>query len=196
MRGARRRARIRPRFTSVRSGRDQPVVSDGRGRVPNDNHGLHIVLDHGHLTQRRYVDRLVGSATLHRPGSSEHGAVSAWVDRSPCRPCAQRLRAVSAGRAPRTCGDVKGSEVSLGRFFQDLLVQGEIGNCSLQPCVLLLKLLQPFCPVEVESAVLASPSVISVVGDTDPTYCLPYALAACNGNLDLPELVQDLLSGL
>ena len=79
MRGARRRARIRPGFTSVRSGRDQPVVSDGRGRVPNDNHGLHIVLDPGHLTQRRYVDRLVGSATLHRPESSEHGAVSAWV---------------------------------------------------------------------------------------------------------------------
>jgi hypothetical protein len=35
-----------------------------------------------------------------------------------------------------------------------------------------------------------------VVGDTDPTYCLPNALAACNGNLDLLELVQDLLSGL
>ncbi len=81
---------------------------------------------------------------------------------------------------------MKGSEVSLGRFFQDLLVQGEIGRCSLQP----------FCLVEVESAVLASPPVISVVGDTDPTYCLPNALAACNGNLDLLELAQDLLSGL
>ena len=161
MRGARRRARIRPGFTSVRSGRDQPVVSDGRGRVPNDNHGLHIVLDPSHLTQRRYVDRLVGSATLHRPESSEHGAVSTRVDRSPCRPCAQRLWAVSAGRAPRTCGDWKGSEVSPGRFFQDLLVQGEIGHCPLQPCVLLLKLLQPFCLVEVESALLASPPVIS-----------------------------------
>jgi hypothetical protein len=88
---------------------------------------------------------------------------------------------------------VKGSEVSLGRFFQDLLVQGEIGNCSLQPCVLLFESLEPFCPVEVESAVLASPPVISVVGDTDLTYCMTNALAACNGNLDLPELVQDLL---
>ena len=44
-----------------------------------------------------------------------------------------------------------------------------------------------------DRVVLASPPVISVVGDTDPTYCLTNALAACNGNLDLPELVQDLL---
>jgi hypothetical protein len=32
-----------------------------------------------------------------------------------------------------------------------------------------------------------------VVGDADPTYCLTDALATYNGNLDLPELVQDLL---
>ena len=41
--------------------------------------------------------------------------------------------------------------------------------------------------------VLASPPVISVVGDTDPTYCLPNTLATRDGNLDLPELVEDLL---
>ena len=74
-------------------------------------------------------------------------------------------------------------EVSLGRFFQDLLVQGEIGHCSLQSCVPLFESLQPFCLVEIESAVLASPPVISVVGDTDLTYCMTNALAACNGNL-------------
>jgi hypothetical protein len=88
---------------------------------------------------------------------------------------------------------VEGSEVSLGRFFQDLLVQGEIGHCSLQSCVPLFESLEPFCLVEVESALLASPPAISVVGDTDLTYCMTNALAACNGNLDLPELVQDLL---
>ena len=88
---------------------------------------------------------------------------------------------------------MEGSEVSLGRFFQDLLVQGEIGHCPLLSCILPFESLEPFCLVEVESAVLASPTVISVVGDTDPTYCLPNALAACNGNLDLLELVQDLL---
>ena len=47
-----------------------------------------------------------------------------------------------------------------------------------------------------DRVVLLPPPVASVVGDADPTYCLPNALAACNGNLDLLELVQDLLSGL
>ena len=82
----------------------------------------------------------------------------------------------------RTCGDVKGSEVSLGRFFQDLFVQREVGNRSLQSGVFLLELLEPFCLVEVESAVLASPPVVGVVGDTDFTYCLTNALAARDGN--------------
>ena len=133
--------------------------------------------------QRLFIVQDLQNSALCRPG----------VDRSPCRPCAQRLWAVSAGRAPRTCGDVKGSEVSPGRFFQDLLVQGEIGHCPLQPCVFLFESLEPFFLIEVESAVLASPPVISVVGDTDLTYCMTNALATCNGNLDLPELVQDLL---
>ena len=88
---------------------------------------------------------------------------------------------------------MEGSEVSLGRFFQDLLVQRQVRNCPLQSCVLLFESLESFCLVEVESAVLASPPVISVVGDTDLTYCMTNALATCNGNLDLPELVQDLL---
>ena len=83
---------------------------------------------------------------------------------------------------------MKGSEVSLGRVFQDLLVQSEIGHCPLQPCVLLFESLEPICLIEVESALLASPPVIKWVGYTDPTYCLPNTLAACNGNLDLPEL--------
>jgi len=47
--------------------------------------------------------------------------------------------------------------------------------------------------VDRKTTVLASPPVISVVGDADPTYCLTDALATCNGNLDLPELVQNLL---
>jgi hypothetical protein len=47
--------------------------------------------------------------------------------------------------------------------------------------------------VDRKTTVLASPPVISVVGDADPTYCLTDALATCNGNLDLPELVEDLL---
>ena len=119
--------------------------------------------------------------------------MSAWVGRSPGRPFARIPRAIPAGRVPRICGDVKGSEVSLGRFFQNLLVESKVGNGSLQPGVFLLKLLELSCLVEVEPTVLASPPVVGVVGDTDLTYCMTNALAACNGNLDLPELVQDLL---
>ena len=88
---------------------------------------------------------------------------------------------------------MEGSEVSLGSFFQDLLVQRQVRNCPLQSCVLLFESLEPFCLVEVESALLASPQVIKWVGYTDLTYCLTNTLATCKGNLDLPELVQDLL---
>ena len=93
----------------------------------------------------------------------------------------------------RTCGDVKGSEVSLGRFFQDLFVQREVGNRSLQSGVFLLELLESFCLVEVESAALTASPITGVVGDTDRSYCLTNTLNARDVDLDLPELVQDLL---
>ena len=87
-------------------------------------------------------------------------AGSVWVDRAPCRLCAQRPPAVPAGRGPHNCGDEKGFEVSRGRLFQDLIVQGEIGNRSLQPCVLLFELLEPPRLIKVQSAVLAPPPVV------------------------------------
>ena len=77
---------------------------------------------------------------------------------------------------------MKGLEVSLGRFFQDLLVQGKIGNRSLQPCVLLLELLESFRLIEVDSTVITSPPIISVIGDTDLSYYLTDALTARNGD--------------
>jgi hypothetical protein len=52
---------------------------------------------------------------------------------------------------------MKGSEVSLGRFFQNLLVESKVDNRSLQSGVFLLKLLELSCLVEVESAVLTAP---------------------------------------
>ena len=91
---------------------------------------------------------------------------------------------------------MKGLEVSLGRFFQYLLVQGEIGDRSLQPCVFFLKLLEPFCLIEVESTVLAPPSVLGVVGYANISYCLTNTLAFCNGNLDLPEFGKNLFRAM
>ena len=116
--------------------------------------------------------------------------MSAWVGRSPGRPFARIPRAIPAGRVPRICGDVKGSEVSLGRFFQNLLVESKVGNGSLQPSVFLLKLFELSRLVEVEPTVFASPPVVGVVGDTDLSYCLPDTLATHNGNFDLPELLS------
>jgi len=102
-------------------------------------------------------------------------------------------KAAPVVRVPRICGDVKGSEVFLDRFFQNLLVQREVGNRSLQPGVFLLELLESFCLVEVESAALTASPITGVVGDTDRSYCLTNTLNARDVDLDLPELVQDLL---
>ena len=112
------------------------------------------------------------------------------------KPCVRILRVIRAARVPRTYGDVKGLEVSLGRFFQDLLIQGEIGNRSLQPCVFPLQRLEPFCLIEVDSTVIPSPPIISVVGDTDLSYCLPNTLATRNGNFDLSELIEYLFRAM
>ena len=40
-------------------------------------------------------------------------------------------KAIAVGRVLPTCDDGKGSKVSLGRFFQDLLVEGKVSNGSL-----------------------------------------------------------------
>ncbi len=57
--------------------------------------------------------------------------MSASIDPAPGRPFARIPKVIPAVRVPRTFGDEKGSEVSLGRFFQDLLVEGKVGNGSL-----------------------------------------------------------------
>ena len=65
--------------------------------------------------------------------------MSAWVGRSPGRPFARIPRAIPAGRVPRICGDVKGSEVSLGRFFQNLLVESKVVGLQQNGTVLVIE---------------------------------------------------------
>ena len=48
--------------------------------------------------------------------------------------------------APHNVVGARGSEVSLGRFLQDQLVQCQVRHCSLQAPVLALELLQAPCP--------------------------------------------------
>ena len=66
-----------------------------------------------------------------------------------CRLCVHE-HPVPVERGQHTCDDVQGLEVSLGRFFQDLLIQGKIGDGSLESRVFLFELLQTFRLVEVE----------------------------------------------
>ena len=55
---------------------------------------------------------------------------------------------------------MKGLEVSLGRFFQDQLVQRQLGHSPLQLSVLSLELLKLARLVDAEPAVLGSPAVV------------------------------------
>jgi hypothetical protein len=76
------------------------------------------------------------SGVHDHPGSLAVGAALLLAVPAPCKPFARIPRAIPAGRAPRTYGDGKGLEVSLGRFFQDQLIESEISDSSLEPRVL------------------------------------------------------------
>ena len=97
------------------------------------------------------------------PGSSIASAGLLLVVQAPCRLFVHE-HPVPVERAQHTFGDVQGSEVSLGRFFQDQLVQCEIGNRSLEPCVLQFQLLQFPGMVDRKTAVFVSPPVIGLLG--------------------------------
>ena len=62
--------------------------------------------------------------------------------------------------APHNVVGARGSEVSLGRFLQDQLVQCQVRHCSLQAPVLALELLQAPCLAHLHPAVLPPPPVV------------------------------------
>jgi hypothetical protein len=49
--------------------------------------------------------------------------------------------------------------------------------------------------IQVQTAVLGAPLVVRVVADANISDCLSHLLAVGNGDFDLPQLVQNLLSG-
>ena len=55
---------------------------------------------------------------------------------------------------------MKGLEVSLGRFFQDQLVQREVGNSSLESCIFQFEFLELPRLVDRKPAVLVAPPVV------------------------------------
>jgi hypothetical protein len=60
-------------------------------------------------------------------------------------------------------------EVSLGGLFQDQLIEGEIGNGPLQAGVPPLQVFEPLDLIHLEAAVLVTPEIIGLFGDTERT---------------------------
>ena len=69
----------------------------------------------------------------------------AWLPEHPARSPLRRPELLTV-HAPHNVVGARGSEVSLGRFLQDQLVQCQVRHCSLQAPVLALALLQAPCP--------------------------------------------------
>ena len=69
------------------------------------------------------------------------------------------MRRRSLLHALPTGGDGSGLEVSLSCLLQDLVIQGQVGDRSLQTSVLRLQPLQPFYPIDSQTAVLITPPV-------------------------------------
>ena len=88
---------------------------------------------------------------------------------------------------------MQGLEVSLGRFFQDQLVQCEIGNSSLEPCVLQFQLLQFPGLVDRKTAVFVSLPVIGLLGYLYLFYCASNRFALGQGYFNFTQLAQNLL---
>ena len=86
----------------------------------------------------------LGAPPRHSPLSSP-GAGSCVAARAPGTLSSPTPRAADV-HAPHNVVGARGSEVSLGRFLQDQLVQCQVRHCSLQAPVLALELLQAPCP--------------------------------------------------
>jgi hypothetical protein len=103
-----------------------------------------------------------------------------------CRLCVHE-HPVLAERGQHTCGDVQGSEVSLGRFFQDQLVQREVGNSSLESCILQFEFLELPRLVDRKTTVLVSSTVIGLLGYRYLSYCSCNCLTSGQRNFNFSE---------
>jgi hypothetical protein len=89
-----------------------------------------------------------------------------WLDLIPYMPAFPRL---PVSGKPELLSYVFGTGlgVSPGIFFEDGIIQNEVGYDSLQAGVLLLQLLQPMSLVHFHAAKLFSPAVVGDVADTN-----------------------------
>ena len=87
----------------------------------------------------------------------------------------------------------RGSEVSLSRLLEYLVVQGQFGHCPLQPAVLGLQLLQAASLVNPKTTVLGHPAVEGLLRDTDAPGGFNNNTSRGDDPLRLPEFVNDFL---
>jgi hypothetical protein len=82
---------------------------------------------------------------------------------------------------------VQGLEVSLGRFFQDQLVEGEISNRPLESCILQFEFLELPGLVDRKTTVLVSPAIVGLLGNRYLSDCSCNCLAYGQGNFNFSE---------
>ena len=117
----------------------------------------------------------LGAPPRHSPLSSP-GAGSCVAARAPGTLSSPTPRAADV-HAPHNVVGARGSEVSLGRFLQDQLVQCQVRHCSLQaPCL-----------AHLHPAVLPPPPVVRLLGDAELPADQLHGFAAGQTDLCLPQ---------
>ena len=123
---------------------------------------------------------------LHLDGLSDACVVSNGADQSPNKLDARRFSTWLAD-ARHNVGGGRGSVVSRESLLQYLLVQRQARYGDTEPLVLFLKILQPLRLIDPQTAILATPSIITLLRDTQRTTYLADRLSLRQSNLRLAK---------
>ena len=86
-----------------------------------------------------------------------------------------------------------GLKVSLRHLFQNSIIQGDIGYQLLQPDILPLQCLEPFCLLYSHTTILFAPPVVGLFGDSDLPAGLADVSSLIQQDLSFAQLVDNLL---
>ena len=128
----------------------------------------------------------------HQLAQRRRNAGSCEAVPRPGRPDARNPGA-NAEHAGHIVGDARGLPVSLSRLLQDQLVQGQIGDRSLEAGILLLELLQPPGLIDLEPAVLPAPTIVTLLRYSDALTDLADRLSLSQVHRGFSQVVDDLL---
>ena len=109
-----------------------------------------------------------------------------------CRRDAPRWK-FESGRAQRTPASGKGLVFSPESFLQDQLVERQLRPRPLEPAVFLLQFPEALGLVELQTAVLAPPAIITLLRDAKTSADGANRLALSETDLRFPQKTDDLL---